>query len=59
MRPLRRMRWRTFFYNTLGGIVWVTAAVLVGYFLGSSLAIVERWFGRATLLLGVLVAVRG
>ena len=55
---ISRMRWRTFFfYNALGGIVWATAAVLVGYFLGSSLAMVERWSGRATLLLGVLVAV--
>jgi undecaprenyl-diphosphatase len=55
---ISRMRWRTFFfYNALGGAVWATAAVLVGYFLGSSLAMVERWFGGATLLLGVLVAV--
>jgi hypothetical protein len=30
------MRWRTFFYYALGGIVWATAAVLVGYFLGST-----------------------
>src|SRR5215210_5672929 len=55
---ISRMRWGTFaFYNALGGAVWATAAVLVGYFLGSSLALVERWLGRATLLLAVLVAV--
>ena len=55
---ISRMHWRTFaFYNALGGAVWATAAVLVGYFLGSSLALVERWLGRATLLLAVLVAV--
>ena len=53
---ISRMRWRTFaLYNVLGGAVWATAAVLVGYFLGSSLGLVERWFGRATLLLAVLV----
>jgi membrane protein DedA with SNARE-associated domain/membrane-associated phospholipid phosphatase len=52
------MRWRTFaFYNALGGAVWATAVVLVGYFLGSSLGLVERWLGRSTLLLGILVAV--
>src|SRR5215211_7630603 len=55
---MSRMRWATFLlYNALGGAVWATAAVLVGYFLGSSLGLVERWLGRATLLLVVLVAV--
>ncbi len=55
---ISRMHWRTFaFYNALGGAVWATAAVLVGYFLGSSLGLVERWLGRATLLLAVLLAV--
>ena len=55
---ISRMRWRTFFlYNALGGAVWATAVVLVGYFLGSSLGLVERWLGRATLALAVLVAV--
>jgi membrane protein DedA with SNARE-associated domain len=32
---LNRMHWRTFlFYNAIGGGVWTTAMVLVGYFLG-------------------------
>src|ERR687889_1942853 len=54
---ISRMRWATFLiYNALGGAVWATAVILVGYFLGSSLALVERWLGRATLLLAVLVA---
>src|SRR3712207_2052345 len=53
---ISRMRWRTFvFYNALGGAVWATAAVLVGYFLGGSLHLVERWLGRATLLLAAVV----
>lgn len=55
---ITRMHWRTFFfYNALGGAVWATAAVLVGYFLGSSLGVVERWAGRATLLLAAIAAV--
>ena len=54
---ISRMRWRMFLiYNALGGVVWATAVVLVGYFLGSSLALVERWLGRATLVLAALVA---
>ncbi|HET7272592.1 MAG TPA: bifunctional DedA family/phosphatase PAP2 family protein, partial [Rubrobacter sp.] len=54
---MSRMRWMTFlFYNALGGAVWATAVVLIGYFLGSSLALVERWLGRATLLLAAVVA---
>src|SRR5918997_3188541 len=55
---ISRMRWGTFlFYNALGGVVWATAVVLVGYLLGGSLGLVERWLGRATLLLVGLVAV--
>ena len=55
---ISRMRWGTFaFYNAFGGVVWATAVVLVGYFLGGSLVLVERWLGRATLLLGGLVVV--
>jgi membrane protein DedA with SNARE-associated domain len=53
---MSRMRWGTFIlYNALGGAVWATAAVLVGYFLGSSLGVVERWTGRASILLFALV----
>jgi undecaprenyl-diphosphatase len=52
------MRWETFtLYNALGGTVWATAVVLVGYLVGGSIGLVERWLGRATLLLAVLVAV--
>jgi membrane protein DedA with SNARE-associated domain len=51
---MSRMHWGTFvFYNALGGAVWATAAVLVGYLLGGSLGIVERWLGKASLLLGI------
>jgi membrane protein DedA with SNARE-associated domain/membrane-associated phospholipid phosphatase len=55
---ISRMHWATFIiYNALGGTVWATAVVLVGYFLGSSLALVERWLGRATLVLVLVLAV--
>jgi membrane protein DedA with SNARE-associated domain/membrane-associated phospholipid phosphatase len=55
---ISRMRWGTFIlYNALGGAVWATAVVLVGYFLGSSLGLVERWLGRATLVLLAVLAV--
>src|SRR5215203_3164287 len=54
---ISRMRWATFFlYNALGGAVWATAVVLIGYLVGSSLALVERWMGRATLVLAAVVA---
>ena len=52
-----RMRWMTFLiYNALGGAVWVTAVILLGYILGSSLALVERWLERATLVLASVLA---
>ena len=54
---ISRMRWATFIlYNVLGGAVWATAVVLLGYFLGSSLGLVERWLGRATLVLALMLA---
>jgi membrane protein DedA with SNARE-associated domain/membrane-associated phospholipid phosphatase len=54
---ISRMRWAMFLlYNALGGAVWATAVVLVGYFLSSSFALVERWLGGATLVLAALVA---
>jgi membrane protein DedA with SNARE-associated domain/membrane-associated phospholipid phosphatase len=54
---ISRMRWGTFLiYNALGGAVWASAVVLVGYFLGSSLGLVERWLGRVSILLiGLLI----
>src|SRR5215212_6167182 len=49
---MSRMRWGTFIlYNALGGAVWATAVVLAGYFLGSSIGLVERWTGQASVLL--------
>ena len=53
-----RKRWRTFlFFNALRGVIWATAAVLVGYLLGGSLDLVDRWVARTSLLLLVLLGV--
>lgn len=55
---ISRMHWRTFFfYNALGGAVWATVSVLVGYLLGGSLDLVEAWMGRATTLLAIMLTV--
>jgi membrane protein DedA with SNARE-associated domain/membrane-associated phospholipid phosphatase len=49
---MSRMRWSRFFlYNALGGIVWATAVVVAGYFLGTSIRAVERLTGQASVLL--------
>jgi membrane protein DedA with SNARE-associated domain len=54
---ISRMPWRIFFfYNALGGATWATAVVLGGYFLGSSIGLLERWTGRASILLAGLLA---
>ena len=53
-----RMRYRTFLlYNATGAIVWATAFVLLGYFLGESWTVAEKWIGRAGLALGALVVI--
>jgi membrane protein DedA with SNARE-associated domain len=52
-----RMPWARFtIYNVLGGTVWATAAVLLGYFLWASISLVEHWVGRASLLLVATLA---
>ncbi len=51
-----RMPWGRFaLYNALGGTVWATAAVSLGYFLSASISLVEHWVGRASLLLVALL----
>src|SRR5215217_1849082 len=52
---MSRMHWGTFlFYSALGGAVWATAVVLVGYFFGESWGSAQGWSGRAPLLLVLL-----
>jgi membrane protein DedA with SNARE-associated domain len=54
---ISRMAWGRFtFYNILGGTVWATAAVLLGYFLWASISLVEHWVGRVSLLLVAALA---
>src|SRR3712207_456643 len=51
---MSRMSWRKFtLYSVLGGVVWATAAVALGYFLWASIGLVEHWIGRVSLLLVV------
>jgi len=51
-----RMHWGTFvFYSVLGGAVWATAVVLVGYFFGESWDSAQHWSGRAPLVLVLVI----
>ena len=55
---MSRMHWGTFFfYSALGGAVWATAVVLVGYFFGQSWGSAQGWSGRTPLLLVLLLGV--
>ena len=44
-------------YNGLGATAWGIFFVLLGYFLGSSWTVFERWLGRASLVIGTVVLV--
>lgn len=39
-------------YNTLGAALWSVVTVLLGYFLGESWHIAERWMGQASAVIG-------
>lgn len=48
-----RMRYRQFFlFNVLGAVLWAGSFVLLGYFLGQSWQMAERWIGRASAIVG-------
>jgi membrane protein DedA with SNARE-associated domain len=52
-----RMPWGRFaLYNALGGTLWATAAVTLGYFLWASISLVEHWAGRVSLSLIAVLA---
>lgn len=51
-----QMAWRTFLlWNVVGATLWATAVGLVGYAVGRGYAQVGAWFGRAGLVLGLVV----
>jgi membrane protein DedA with SNARE-associated domain len=51
------MPWGRFaLFNALGGAVWATAAVSLGYFLWASISLVEHWVGRVSLSLIAVLA---
>jgi membrane protein DedA with SNARE-associated domain len=55
---ISRMRWGTFFlYSALGGAVWATAVVLVGYFFGESWDKAQPWSRLSPLLVVLLLGV--
>jgi membrane-associated protein len=53
------LSWRRFLpYNLLGGLIWASAAALLGYLAGAGLAVVQKRLGMVSdIVLGVLVAV--
>jgi len=42
-------------FNAVGGVVWATTFVLLGYFLGASWQQAEGWIGRASAIVGAAV----
>jgi membrane protein DedA with SNARE-associated domain/membrane-associated phospholipid phosphatase len=51
------MPWGRFLsFSLAGGVVWGVAFVLLGYFLGESSLLVERWLGRAGVFLSFMLA---
>lgn len=51
-----RLAYRKFFpYNASGAVLWSSAVVLLGYFLGAGWQTAERWIGEASALVGGIV----
>lgn len=48
-----RMRYRQFLlYNGMGAALWGVAFTLLGYFLGASWRMAEKWVGRSSAIIG-------
>lgn len=43
------------FFNALGCVIWATGFSLIGYFVGQSWTVVEKWVGRAGAVGGILL----
>lgn len=56
---LSGMKQRSFlFWNILSGVLWAAAHILLGYFFGGALAVVEAWSTRAGIfIVAVIVAI--
>jgi membrane protein DedA with SNARE-associated domain len=55
-----RMPYRHFLlYNMLGSVLWAMGCVWLGYGLGASWQVAERWLGRASLLVGGVLVLLG
>ncbi len=53
-----RMPYRRFFaYNALGAVLWTAGVILLGYVLGASWHLAERWIGRTSALVAGAVGV--
>jgi len=48
---------RFLLFNVIGASLWAITFVLIGYFLGASWWIAERWVGRASLIVAIVVLV--
>jgi undecaprenyl-diphosphatase len=46
-------------YDALGAALWTIGFVLLGYGLGASWRVAERWVGRVGLIVGIAVAIAG
>ncbi len=55
-----RMAYRRFVvYDTLGAALWTVTFVVLGYALGASWRVAEKWVGRVGLVAGLVVAIVG
>ena len=51
---------RFLFYNAVGGGLWAVSFVLLGYVLGASWYVAERWIGRASMIgLAMIIVIAG
>jgi membrane protein DedA with SNARE-associated domain len=53
-----RMSYRKFvIYDALGAVLWTIGFVTLGYVLGASWQVAEKWIGRSSLILGGVILV--